>query len=289
MARLRNPRGSRGKFERCVEAVSARGGAYDPRAVCAAQERREIGQRELTRRAIAGKRRAARRNALIPETPYEHGLEDGLYDLRNGLGPLLGPSLTDHAERLGYTGEDLQRFRTGYNEGYYRHNPYESAAELSEAFHGRPAEYVEHIATPIHEHRVLTTLGELVSIELKDGTDLEFDANTMLSSNEAGTHLFIDGGDQSVDLSIFPELDATKEAVTLGKVKYVTYWTAKYHLGKRDETPGPYRHKLGEESGDLPSLDYDVVNRLLSFVGGHYHIDFDLERDGMIYSAGIRD
>jgi hypothetical protein len=55
-----NPRASRGKFQRCVEAVSARGGAYDPRAVCAVQERRAIGQRELTRRAVAGKRRAQR-------------------------------------------------------------------------------------------------------------------------------------------------------------------------------------------------------------------------------------
>lgn len=51
-----NPRGTKGQFERCVEAVESRGGAYDPNAVCAAQERREYGQKELTRRAVAGKR-----------------------------------------------------------------------------------------------------------------------------------------------------------------------------------------------------------------------------------------
>ena len=215
-------------FDRCVEDVAARGSAYDPYAVCAAAGVRKYGQREMTRRAVAGKRRAARAS-----------------------------------------------------------NPYESAAELSEAFHGRPAEEVEYIDTPVHEHGTLSKLGRLYLIELKDGiTKIEFDADTMLSSNEAGTHLFIDGGDQSVDLRMFPECDPTKEACGLGKAKYITYETAKFHLGKRDKKVGPYRHKFGDESGDLPELVYDPVNRLLAFVGGHYYIDRDMPGG---YSAGIRD
>jgi hypothetical protein len=72
----------------------------------------------------------------------------------------------------------------------------------------------------------------------------------------------------------------------LGKVKKIAYWTAKYHLDRRDETPGPYTHTFGEESGDQPTLHYDTVNRLLSFVGGHYYIDLDMPGG---YSAGIRD
>ena len=62
----RNPRrnpGLTGKFQRCVEAVKAKGGAYDPKAVCAARERRKYGQKALTRASIAGKKRAAKKRA----------------------------------------------------------------------------------------------------------------------------------------------------------------------------------------------------------------------------------
>jgi len=61
----RNPAGTRGEFQRCVDAVASRGGAYDPRAVCAAMERRKYGQKELTRRSVAG-RKAAKRKSRNP-------------------------------------------------------------------------------------------------------------------------------------------------------------------------------------------------------------------------------
>jgi hypothetical protein len=273
-------------FDRCVEDVEARGTAYDPRAVCAAIGRKKYGQREMTRRAIAGKRRAARGNYDgMGDEPiaYFKQRNDGKYRVEF-VYPRSGARITKIL-----TPEKFEEMRSSGKYHVYhssRDNPYESAAELSEAFHGRPAESVSYVETPLHVHSTLTELGRLVSIELKDGTELEFDADTMLSSNEAGTHLFVDGGDQSVDLGMFPECDGTKEACSLGKAKYITYETAKFHLGRRDKTPGPYRHKFGDESGDLPSLEYDTVNRLLSFVGGHYYIDLDLEGG---YSAGIRD
>lgn len=49
-------------FDRCVGSVESRGGARDPRAVCAAAGRAKYGQAEMTRRAVAGKRKAARGN-----------------------------------------------------------------------------------------------------------------------------------------------------------------------------------------------------------------------------------
>lgn len=55
-----------GAFERCVKEVSERGGAYDPRAVCATAGVRKFGQAEMTRRAIAGKKRAARARGNAP-------------------------------------------------------------------------------------------------------------------------------------------------------------------------------------------------------------------------------
>lgn len=53
-----------GRFERCVREVSAKGGAEDPAAVCAAAGRRKYGQAEMTRRAAAGRRRAKRGNPV---------------------------------------------------------------------------------------------------------------------------------------------------------------------------------------------------------------------------------
>jgi hypothetical protein len=56
---IKNP----GKFARCVKDVKARGGSYDPNAVCAAAGRAKYGQRAMTRKSIAGKKRAARRRS----------------------------------------------------------------------------------------------------------------------------------------------------------------------------------------------------------------------------------
>jgi hypothetical protein len=50
-------------FQRCVSDVEKKGGAYDPRAVCASAGRSKYGQREMTRRSLAGKKRARRRRS----------------------------------------------------------------------------------------------------------------------------------------------------------------------------------------------------------------------------------
>ena len=69
-----NPGGTEGEFQRCVDAVAAKGGSYDPRAVCASMERRKYGSAELQRRAKAGKRKAAKaRNAGNSEA-YRAGM-----------------------------------------------------------------------------------------------------------------------------------------------------------------------------------------------------------------------
>ena len=48
-------------FERCVESVSKRGGAYDPKAVCAAAGRKKYGKKQFQAMAAAGRKRAAKR------------------------------------------------------------------------------------------------------------------------------------------------------------------------------------------------------------------------------------
>lgn len=165
--------------------------------------------------------------------------------------------------------------RTGWKPGRKggQINPAEAAAELSEAFHGRPPESATQIDEDLHYHGQLAGLGELEEIELEDGLTLDGFQGAILASNEAGSQLFISGGDQQVSLRRFPNVDATKERVLLGRVARIVYVTAKYHLGKQDRKTGPYEHELGEESGELPYLEYDTVNARLSFVGGAYRVE----------------
>jgi hypothetical protein len=64
------------QFKRCVAAVSEKGGAYDPRAVCAAAGRKKYGAKKYAAMAKAGKKRAKRGNpADLAAEVYEefHG------------------------------------------------------------------------------------------------------------------------------------------------------------------------------------------------------------------------
>ena len=61
-ARKINPGKPGSEFKRCVKGVSSRGGAYDPRAVCAAAGRRKYGAKKFQSMALAGKLRVARRS-----------------------------------------------------------------------------------------------------------------------------------------------------------------------------------------------------------------------------------
>jgi hypothetical protein len=54
--------GSGGRFAKCVESVEARGGAADPRAVCAAAGRKKYGAAKMAAMAKAGRKRAAKKN-----------------------------------------------------------------------------------------------------------------------------------------------------------------------------------------------------------------------------------
>lgn len=95
---------------------------------------------------------------------------------------------------------------------------------------------------------------------------------TILASNEAGTHLFIEGGDQSLDLSKVGLADqAKKETAIVGDVHYITYHARKKFDGKEEEHD--YEHEFSEESkGPRPSLRYDVKNKAMFLDGGVYYV-----------------
>lgn len=191
-----------------------------------------------------------------------------------------------------------------------RSNPgYEAVAEEYAGFHGRPSDEQVIVRTPIEFDLNLWGLGELVKLVMKteDGrahVTLKNFGGTILASNKKRNQLFIEGGDQSVDLAQFGIADP-HETEVLGKVHRVYYYTVKDHLGD-DGGEAIYNHRFGgrrpasqlnpSRRGSLryfsltgkrkvkvnghsrlvvskpPTLIYDTRNKLLSFSGGGYVI-----------------
>jgi hypothetical protein len=240
-----------GAFERCVEAVSEKGGAYDPRAVCAAAGRKKYGAKKFQEMALAGRERAARKNLVDPTVAAMIGSEFSK----------LGDKLRKKAGR----------------------NPAEAAAEMSERFHGRPVTEVLDIEERVHYHEHLAELGELQRLKVKalDGgivTLTGFDG-AILCSNEDGSQLYIRGGDQSVDVSQFAVEKPYHDFEDLGEVLKLWYFTTKDHLGDEGGTAS-YHHTLSEEDFQRrgtktrrPRLQYSTRDQLLSFSGGRYTVE----------------
>jgi hypothetical protein len=189
--------------------------------------------------------------------------------------------------------EERAKLLLAFGEGMERknpkrkRNPASAAAELSEAWHGRPAKRETEHTDTLHVHEYLTDLGGMELLEIaRPKVNIRFGHDVRLAANEDGTQLYLVDGDQVIDLKLFKHADATKEAVVLGPVQAITYHAAKQHLAEEDKTPGAYRHEFGEEGGELPLLVYDTMNEKLNFAGGSYKIEKDMEG---AYSAGLRD
>ena len=159
-----------------------------------------------------------------------------------------------------------------------KRNPseYEAAAEASEDFHGTPAHEDISVTADIFEHDNLGDIGPLVSMDIASVNGgvvhLSKFKGARLARSPKGFpfQLFIEGGDQSVNLAEFA-IDTPHELEVLGKLKRITYFTDKKHLGKEGGVAN-YKHKLGEVSGKLPHVIYDVMNKTLSIAGGAYTI-----------------
>ena len=95
---------------------------------------------------------------------------------------------------------------------------------------------------------------------------------TLLCSNEDGTQLYLQGGDQSLDLESLGITGdcATKELIVIGEAVKIYYETCKDF---DDYEVIQYHHELGEVSGEVPILAYDRMNERLMLVGGAYKIE----------------
>jgi len=275
------------KFAQCVRAVSRSGSADDPRAVCGAMraktKRNDLfgispDQYRASIESLQRDLKFARRDLRPPERGRV------IKEIRQGISELK----RELKKAIAHDKKNAPRRRS--NKG--RRNPLDGAEARYESFHGRPSEEIVEVSTRVHEHSVLSGIGDLVKLIVitEDGHKVviskleDRDGNpALLAQNEAATQLYIEGGDQSVRLSDFGIYEPYHESETLGRVRNVYYFTTKDHLGNEGGT-AIYNHKFGgireveirgktrRKRSPLPFLVYDVRNRLLSFSGGGYTI-----------------
>lgn len=246
----RNPHGSKPKgwFKRCVAGVKRSGSAVDPNAVCGAIEAR-------------GKKKNPVPLALA-ETVGGNILQP--------YGKQAAKEATKFRKRIGLK----------LNKRKNPRNPAGSASAVYEGFHGKPSEQWIEITTPIHEHKFLAALGELISLDIITATGgrvtvkgFESAGNpALLCSNERRNQMFIEGGDQTVNLKTFGIREPVHEKEVLGELNSIEYYTIKKHLGD-EGGEAIYRHKLrSHRFRRKPQVIYDTVNGLLSFAGGNYEV-----------------
>ena len=308
----RNP-GLTGKFQRCVEAVKAKGGAYDPKAVCAAQERRTYGQKALTRASIAGKKRAARKRSnpkvkigsrtekvsrkgakVIRRLTAHDKLKPAKRNAKQGGNSskiMLASALAGPAGPL------AAHFLTNPKGKKSRRNPDAAAERMYELFHGKRAENTVEYETPEHKHLVLWCVGDLCCLHIltiygekkdlgvapipkgdkyPDPSALPISERIVVAANEEGTQLYFESGDQSLDLKSLGMTKADiRDNMTIGVLRGIVYQTRK---GFDEFELTNYTHKLGEETGMQPVLIYHPRSETMEVSGGQYR----LKRPGII-------
>lgn len=165
-------------------------------------------------------------------------------------------------------------------------NPALAAIEGYEAFHGREPEEMVTVSRTVHFHKHLSGAGKLkrlviLPVKGRRKVVLSGFGGALLAFNEARSQLFIEGGDQSVDVTVFGINETPHELETLGQVKTIEYFTTKDHLGDEGGT-ATYVHKFRttNENGQhvtiriarYPDLIYRTLDQQLEFSGGSYTI-----------------
>ncbi len=269
----------KGAFKRCVAKVAAKGGAADPRAVCAAAGRKKYGAKRFAAMAKAGRKKAARAHRRRNPLPFaRRARPDGQFDIVDTrTGEIVRTVKTKSAAMqvvASLNGKALAR------RGNPR-NPVTEAAERYEDFHGEPPKETYAFEEAWHYHGVTTQVGVLVSLKiavpkLRGGgvVTVKGFKDARLTMNEAGTQLYVEGGDQALDLASFG-IKEPHEREYLGEGVEVTYHTTKKHLGKEGGEAN-YVHKFGRIEGggktERPKMIYDVLNEEIIFAGGGYTI-----------------
>jgi hypothetical protein len=246
------------KWERCVRDVQRRGSASNAYAVCAP-----------LRNPPAFK-------TLTTYTVHVRGK-------RAAVGLVNGYTKAEALKRArGIYGESVSRVT---KRAESRFNPAAEAIEGYKDFHGKDPDEFVTVSRKVHFHQHLSGAGKLKKLVVapvagKRKVILSGFGGALLAFNEKRNQLFIEGGDQAVDLGVFG-IDTEHELETLGQVVKIEYFTTKDHLGSEGGT-ATYVHKFRTTNEDgrhvtiriarYPDLIYRVLDQQLEFSGGSYKI-----------------
>lgn len=169
-----------------------------------------------------------------------------------------------------------------------RGNPAAESIEAYRDFHGQDPKEMVSVTTKVHFHKHLAGAGELrfLVVDTLDGkyrVTIKFKKDVLLAFNEKRNQLFVEGGDQSVNLKDFGiDPENAHELESLGKATRIGYFTEKVHLAKEDGGVAIYDHKfrMTNENGrhvtvrvaKYPDVIYRVLDEHLEFSGGSYKI-----------------
>lgn len=222
------------------------------------REARERGESTPAENSIAWGGRAPRSNAVVPSgrTNAELGeYENGVFY------PLTRRPRSRHKSAV-------RRRRAS--------NP--AAADLREAFTGRPAEWVtiqDESHMPAGDYAKLGKLLSLYVKPLAGGQVLEIkfsSTETSVVADETGRQIYFVGGDQDVSsaLSSFGAEEVGSGVYKLGEARRIDYKQRKEHVPEPEVDE--WRHEFGEETGVRPELLFDSSRRVLLLEGGAYTI-----------------
>lgn len=139
------------------------------------------------------------------------------------------------------------------------------ARRTFEMFQGRPATTARRLAVSRHAPARLDQLGDLIEVKLNSGKVLDFSKrNFKLCA--AGGKLWIAGG----KIAKLNPAAAANEINPIDSIDHVVYGTRKPHHGDHEYTH--YIHRLGEESGHMPTLCVDREGFPI-IRGGKYKIE----------------
>jgi hypothetical protein len=276
--RMLNP----AKFDRCVKAVQAKGGAANAYAVCTAATRQNIKSPRgvwpapheidtaVNRRAQAMFR--ARRSFTRTQSDSE---------ARKIIDRLFGKSSHVDAEARQHIAELLWNDYQSYGP---KRNPAAASAEAFKEFHGFEPSEVITVTKKLFYHEHLAAAGELPFLKVwgidERGHTIDHFKGTILCFNETMNQLFAEAGDQHINLKDFG-ITKPHELETLGRIVDIGYHTKKTHLGSEGgEAVYVHKFRTTNDNGKhvvvkiarYPDLIYDVRNEQLLFSGGSYEI-----------------
>ena len=252
------------KFDRCVKEVQAKGGDVNAYAVCTSAGTRRANPSDWEAgNAVVGRSKTDQARALKQHIKYVERDER-------------------HGRKLSKS--ELSILKQRFRKAAKRQNPASAAAEVFEEFHGFEPSEVVTVTKHIHHHEHLAAAGKLTHLDVwgvdGKGHHVSGFKGAFLAFNESKDQLFVEGGDQSVNLEDFG-IRKAHELETLGRLTDIGYQTNKTHLGD-EGGEAVYVHKFRSTNQNgkhvivkiarYPDLIYDVRNEQLLFSGGSYEI-----------------